>query len=112
MKVLKFYGVSDDLFEMEGDIADEIGCYDRGASYLLEAESGSMIVYAIYAPPCIKGATWVIGIALKDEGVSLPDWNIKYETAPANGYPDPQPYSPMLIIEAPNDVRVIGQEAK
>lgn len=112
MKILKFYGVSDDLFEMEGDMENEIGCYDKGAAYLLEAESGSMIVYAYYAPNCIHSTSWVIGVALKDEGIPLPDWNIKYETASANGYPDPQPYSPMLIIEAPDDVRVIEQEAK
>ena len=110
MKTLKFYGASDDLFEMDGELQEEIGCFRHGAAYHLKASDGEMIVYGLYAPKETKGASWVVGVSLVDEGIPLPPWPMRYETGPANGYPDPQPYSPMLIIETPDDVSV--SEAK
>lgn len=107
MKLLKFYGASDDLFEMVGDLEEEIGCYDEGAAYLLRSPGGDgLIVFAQYAPNPTPGASWMLGVALIDEGVRLPDWPVRLITAPVSGYPDPRPYSPMLEIEAPDDVVV------
>ena len=106
MKKLKFYGVSDDLFEMDGDLSEEIGCYDSGAAYHLKAADGEMIVFGHYAPKPTPGATWVIGVTLVEEGISLPTWPMRFETAGPNGYPNPQSYSPVLVIEAPDDVVV------
>lgn len=106
MKRLKFYGVSDDLFEMDGDIREEIGCYEKGGVYHLKAADGEMIVYGEYAPNPTKGASWMIGVALVDEGIQLPPWKIHYMTGDPDGYPDPQSYTPMLVIEAPDDVTV------
>jgi hypothetical protein len=72
MKKLKFYGVSDDLFEMDGDISEEISCYNSGAAYHLKAADGEMIVFGHYAPSPIPGATWVIGVTLVEEGIPPP----------------------------------------
>lgn len=106
MKTLKFWGASDDLFEMGGDIDGEIGCYNNGASYLLSAESGRMIVYGIYAPDSTPGASWVVGVALVEEGVDLPAWPTRFVTAPPAGYPDPKSYSPLLLVDVPDDIQV------
>lgn len=62
MKTITFYGASDDLLEVEGDIAAEIDAYNS-ASVLLKSSNGTMCVYAEYSPQCLPGSVWVIGVA-------------------------------------------------
>lgn len=112
MKRLRFYGASDDLFECDGDLREEINCYDKGAIYHLKSTQGEMIVYGIYAPKGTPGASWVVGVALVDEGIPLPDWPMRLVTGEPSGYPNPQPYSPMLLIDAPDDVAIKAKKKK
>lgn len=104
-KILKFYGASDDCFECDGDITEEQDDCAQGRvmAYRLHSahavHGGVMIVTAQYAPKLIPGACWVIGVTLDDEDVPLPPWPMRWETAE-------RAYSPMLVIEAPDDVDV------
>lgn len=44
MKELKFYGASDDLFECEGAIREEICMYSNPGVYHLKSSEGEMLV--------------------------------------------------------------------
>lgn len=105
MKTLKFYGASDDLFEVKGSGKGEpyeIGCYDGTAAVSIIAPDGSgLVVGGFYNMPKWphKGACWAIAVSLLDEDKGLPAWPMRFETN-ENGY------SPMLIIDAPDGVSV------
>jgi hypothetical protein len=100
---LKFYGASDDLFEVEGTTGtepNEIGCYGRIPAVKVCNDHGGMIVVAIYdadsLPPDMPEC-WTIGICPLDEDVPLPGWPMKWSA---------QGYSTVLEMEVPDDVRV------
>jgi hypothetical protein len=100
---LKFYGASDDLFEIEG--------YQRGEpdeispdSYvkIMSGEIG-LIVTAQYT----RIGCWAIGICQIDEDQPIPDWTIFFTTGkPARGY------SVVLNIEAPDDAIMTELKSK
>lgn len=95
MKELIFYGASDDLLELEGDISEEYGAYG-GCAVKLAAADGELLVtahYGGYAP------TWSIGVSPVDEVKPIPGWPMNYSTA-ENGY------SAALVIQCPDDVTV------
>ena len=100
MVTIKFYGSSDDLFECEASngFREEIGCYDSHGIYRLEHAEGQLLVAAYYAPGP-KAATWLIGVALADEGVPIPNWPMKFQAE--------HEYSAALIVEAPDGVEII-----
>jgi hypothetical protein len=111
-KTLRFYGASDDLFECDCDEDRRFGgeqCNSAAASTMAWAvrdETGAgLIVTGQYAPNNVPGGTWVIGVTLLDEDVSLPPWPMRFENGPINGHP-PSFYSPALVIEAPDSVTV------
>lgn len=105
MATITIYGVSDDLVEVEiidgdGRKRIELDAYDRGQSIYLRLMDGTgMRVYAEYSPTDLGGGVWMIGVAQLGEDQPIPDWPMKYRTA-ENGY------SPVLVIEAPEDVTV------
>lgn len=108
-KTLKFYGCSDDLFECDcpedGKLSEEQDNCASGSvmAYRLHSNhainGGVMLVTAHYAPKGIPGACWIIGVTLDDEDVPLPNWPMRWEM------PE-RAYSPMLVVEAPDDVDV------
>lgn len=99
MRTLKFYGASDDLFEIEGttrEEPDEIGCYGHGATVRVSTpEKEGLFVTAEYA--LCGEATWMIGISILDEDVSLPNWPMRWSAAG---------YSTVLEIDVPDEARV------
>lgn len=105
MATITIYGASDDLVEVEihgkyGQEGFELDAYDRGKTICLTIPDGTgMRVYAEYSPTDLGGGVWMIGVAQLGEDQPIPDWPMKYRTA-KNGY------SPMLIIEAPEDIAV------
>jgi len=110
MKTLKFYGSSDDLFELDGDLQEEQDNCANGKTMaygLFSGGFGQLIVTAQYAPECLLDGVWTIGVALWAEGRKLPGWDMRFE----NGE---ETHSPMLVIEAPDDVTVkcFGTEAR
>jgi hypothetical protein len=103
MRTVGFQGHSDDLFCMDGERRgepDEMGCFSGHASVkIVDAEGRGLIVSGGYAPNYTPGASWVIGVALLDEDIPLPDWPMRWKTGD-NGY------SPRLEIDLPDSATV------
>lgn len=97
---ITFYGSSDDNFCWEGDINDEVGCYDDiGRARVLGQNGGGLIVIGVYSPKGINGC-WAIGVLPLEEDEPLPgDWIMGLS---AEGY------SARLTIETPGPVKVEG----
>ena len=106
MRTLKFYGASDDLFEVEGTKAgepDEIGSFNSITAVKIANDHAGLIVVGVYAahddmPKGMPGC-WTIGICPLDEDIPLPDWQMKWSLSDLG-------YSPLLAIETPDDARV------
>jgi hypothetical protein len=102
MKLLQFEGMSDDTFGETNVFMDD---YDNCASgkpikWRVKANDGSLIVIGKYALYGTGG--WLIGVApddYADDEVHIPDWPIRITRSMAE-------YSPMLHIEAPDDVSI------
>ena len=79
METITFYGASDDLVEIEGNVAGcgEYDAYeDNQASFAVTATEGSgqiqgLRVHVRYE----RTACWSVGISPLEEGSELPDWN-------------------------------------
>ena len=103
MKLLKFSGRSDDSFQCifeEATSGDEAYLIDNIHAFLVRADNGAgLYVCGTYAPKVIAVTCWVVGVAQLDEDVPIPCWTIRYENSTTG-------YSPVLVIEAPNDVEV------
>ena len=101
MKKVIFSGSSDDLFEIDGDFSEEIGCFSKpGICKVINSKGEGLHVIALYAPLGIDAPVWSIGIAPLDEDIPILDWPIHYELA-ENGY------STALVIEVPDKTKVI-----
>ena len=99
MKTLHFEGASDDTFGETHEFRDD---YDNCASgrpirYLVSAGSESLLVVGQYCPEPATG--WLIGVARADEDDDrpLPSWPMRIEHGE-------RPYTPRLVIEAPDGV--------
>ncbi|URD53773.1 hypothetical protein [Chroococcidiopsis sp. CCNUC1] len=108
MKLLKFSGHSDDIFQCTfGETAtssDETYVIDGIHAFLVQADNGDgLYVCGIYAPKIITSACWVVGVAQLGEDIPLPSWKTSYENK-VNGY------SPILVIQVPDDVVVKSVE--
>lgn len=97
-KQLRFYGGSDDMFELEGDISEEIDCPSAPGIYHLKSAEGEMLVVAHY----LRNGCWSIGIAQVDEEIPVPKWPVSYSLA--------HTYSVMLTIEVPDDIHLVTGE--
>ena len=98
MKLVKVYGASDDLVQIEGDIkgADEFGCFDVQPRFILSTGGGALWIDAVY------NGSWAFAVGVEsardDEG--MPPWPIRRE------WGTDCPYSETLIIECPDDATV------
>lgn len=104
MKTVTFYGVSDDLLEIEGDIkgCDEYGAYNADDGEVntcvrITHEHGRINVYAIY------DGCWSFAPALVDEDEELPGWPIRFR---AEGY------SIRMEIDLPDDAVIVVLDRK
>lgn len=95
-KTLSFYGASDDLFECEGAIREEIGCFSKPGVYHLKSVEGELHVVGYYQDTGI----WSVGVAPVTEGATMPVWPSAYQVH-ENGY------SPMLTLEVPDDTQLV-----
>ena len=72
-RTLKFYGASDDLFEIEGtkgDEPDEVGSYNSAPVVSIRSNEGEMLVIGQYS---VGGtACWMVGVAPFEEDVPTP----------------------------------------
>ena len=67
MGFLKIYGHSDDLIEIEGDIEDEIGCFDSDVEIIA---SDGTILFAHYGSPEL-GGVWKISVEKLGVGTKM-----------------------------------------
>ena len=102
MRTLRFYGVSDDLVEIEGGIQDEpdeIGSYDAEAVLRVADKAGNGLhVHVNYAHGGPAGC-WMVGISQLDEDVPLPAWPMRWGIGGRG-------YSVQLELDVPDRVRV------
>jgi hypothetical protein len=106
MKTLRFEGSSDDTF---GEMTTRED-YDNCASgepiifkvFSKAADEGFYVV-GQYCPGPLTG--WMIGVGRhhEDDDAHMPAWPMRIEQSLGK---HPTPYSPTLIIEAPDDVTV------
>jgi hypothetical protein len=67
---LRIYGASDDLIEIEGDVREEIGSYDKDCTIQIGDKTGGLLVTMSYGK---RGtACWSAEISLIDEGIPIP----------------------------------------
>lgn len=95
-KTLKFYGASDDLFEVEGAIREEIGCFNELGIYHLKSAEGEVLVVATYTDE----GCWAIGLGQVEEGKPVPAWPVSF-TMHERGY------SVQLTIDVPDDTQLV-----
>src|SRR5687767_1544276 len=97
-------GSSDDTFGVYGAGPDDD--YDNCASCepivfrVSSVSDGSLLIVGQYAPK-FAGGVWLVGIVpdASDDEHPIPEWPMHFQRSE-------RPYSPQLIIEAPNDVTV------
>jgi hypothetical protein len=103
MKTLRFEGCSDDTFGEYGVTNED---HDNCASgkpieFLVKAGEEALVVRGQYCPGKCGG--WLVGVAHWERTDAdehhLPDWAMRFERGE-------RPYSPALIIEAPDDVEI------
>ncbi len=99
MKELRFYGASDDLFECEGAIREEINCYDRPGIYHLKSAEGEMPVMGIYT----DNGCWSVGVCQIDEDVTIPAWSTSFCMRDKG-------YSVVLSIQVPDDTVLVQDD--
>lgn len=103
--MLKIYGASDDLVELEGCVEDEIDCYDKWVQITVgypEAEHGrasqGVKVIMRYAPKWVNAGVWSAEIFPIDEDVEIP-WPVKVELSERK-------YSAQVVIDCPEGTPV------
>lgn len=96
MKELRFYGASDDLFECEGAIREEISCFNKPGIYHLKSAEGEMQVVGYY----LDSGLWSVGISQIAEDVPLPTWPASYGVHEHG-------YSTLLTISVPDDIALV-----
>ncbi|HAU5648028.1 hypothetical protein [Serratia nevei] len=95
-KTLNFYGASDDLFEVEGAIREEIGCFNELGIYHLKSAEGEVLVVATYTDE----GCWAIGLCQVGEDVPVPAWPVSYSMHERG-------YSVQLTMEVPDDTQLV-----
>ncbi|EIC84036.1 hypothetical protein [Serratia sp. M24T3] len=99
MKELRFYGASDDLFECDGAIREEISCFDSVGLYHLKSADGEVMVVAQY----LESGLWSIGISPVNEGLPVPSWPCSYSIYKHG-------YSTLLTMQVPDDTEIVSKE--
>ena len=104
--MIRIYGVSDDLVEIEGDVEEEIGCYDKAVTLEVGGAKGGLRVVAEYAPRHASSdvGVWRLGVEPIDEDVPIP-WPVRVELAERG-------YSPVINIDCPPGTPVQRKGAK
>jgi hypothetical protein len=104
VKRLEFEGHSDDTFGEYVTFGDDYDCCASGAMIVFRVKAGDegLHVCGQYSgkqwPDSMPGC-WVVGVQPLDEDVALPKWPMRFEDGGSG-------YSPKLVIDAPDDVRI------
>lgn len=96
-RTLKFWGASDDLFEIEGSRGGEPSEVDeRDVVRVCDKMGNGLQVVANYIDPGV----WSIGVAPLNEDQPIPAWPMSWRLE------ESRRYSAELTIEAPGDVKL------
>jgi len=97
MRLLKFYGASDDLFEIDGTAEDEPDERDPGTVEIKDIDGSGLRVHCDYG---IAGnACWMVGVAPMDEDAPIPDWPMSFRLGGRG-------YSAELTMKVPDTAKV------
>ncbi|TDN54951.1 hypothetical protein EC843_1011010 [Buttiauxella sp. JUb87] len=99
MKELRFYGASDDLFECEGAIREEIGCFNDAGKYHLKSSEGELLVVGQY----LDTGLWSVGLSPVGEGAAVPPWPTSYSIYEHG-------YSTLLTLQVPDDTVLVMED--
>lgn len=108
MRTFEFYGHGDDVFQcgpidsqsgIEGQLIEE----DVYGFSVACGDNLGLALIANYAGVGVNGPIWTIGIAQLDEGIPIPEWNIRLDTA-KNGS------SPRITMDIPEGAVIKGAE--
>ncbi len=98
-KELRFYGASDDLFECEGAIREEICVYNNPGEYHLKSSEGEILITACYT----DNGCWAIGLGQVNEDTPIPEWAATYSMYESG-------YSVLLTLTVPDDTQLMEAE--
>lgn len=98
--MLKIYGASDDLVELEGFIRDEVDCYDKPVQIKVGTDDSGLIITMRYG---VLGAVWSAELSQLDEDVPIP-WPVTVVTQGRRE--DDVGYSVAVCIDCPDDTPV------
>lgn len=96
-RILKFYGASDDLFEIEGTGGDEPDERNPGTIQITTPSGEGLRVYCQYS--IADNACWMVGVAPIDEDIPIPNWPCMFSLSERG-------YSAMLTMAVPVDAVV------
>lgn len=103
--MLKIYGASDDLVEIEGHVTDEIGCYDKNVLLTIgwpneETPQMGRGLYVLmrYSPPHFNHGCWTAELSPLEEEAEIP-WPVSIKLGRRG-------YTVEINIECPDDVPV------
>jgi len=94
--MLRIYGASDDLVEIEGIVSDELGAYERARTITVGDTSGGVVVRVEYAV-ANRAGVWSVAFEPIDEDVPIP-WPISVKL---NAIRDGRGYSTEASIDCP-----------
>lgn len=98
MRILKFYGYSDDTFGeygVTGEDIDNCGSCEPIQCIVDCGERGRLMVIGQYSRASNNNGCWMVGISKVEEYDEFPDWEIRV------GYCAEVEYSAELFIELP-----------
>ena len=94
--MIRIYGASDDLVEIEGDVSDEVS---QLRWILIGDETRGVRVRMKYAATKTSDGVWEGRVEQVKEGV--PMFPITIDEAEPGGHPDPRSYSVRINIDCP-----------
>jgi hypothetical protein len=94
--MIRIYGASDDLVEIEGDVQDEVS---PGKMIKIGTDEKGMYVTFRYAANKKSGGVWRGTVEQIEEGI--PMFPMTVGLAEASGFPDPRSYSVLFTIDCP-----------
>ena len=99
MRILKFYGCSDDTFGEYGETGQDVdncGSLDPVQCVVDCGEQGRLMVIGQYSEASLNNGCWMVGVSKVEEYDDFPDWKIR------TGYCAEAEYSSELVIEIPD----------
>lgn len=98
MRILKFYGYSDDTFGEYGDTGQDVdncGSLEPVQCIVDCGQRGRLMVIGQYSKASLGNGCWMVGISKVEEYDEFPDWNI------STGHCTEVEYSAEVIVEIP-----------